>query len=88
MFQYGPKLPTTPVAPFVRQQAGHSATLPLSVFDVNDVDNVADPLNAGNVEFVKNFNHAADFSAANPRNVNSPEYGAFPGGPTYNTYLI
>ncbi len=87
MYQYGPKLPPVPVAPFVRQQAGHSATLPLSVADIIDPDNVACPLNAGNTQFVKDFNKQADFSVASPRNPNSRFAGYVPGGPVYNTYL-
>ena len=70
-----------------RQFIGCSATLPLTVAEVNDPTNVANSTNAGNAEFVKNLSKSADFGPANPRNPNSPNYGAFPGGPVYNTYL-
>ncbi len=88
MFQYGPKLPPTPTAPFLRQTPGHSATVPLAVADVQDTSHPANERNADYVNFVKNFGHDADFSKiASPRNPNNENFGAFSGGPVYNVYL-
>ncbi len=88
MQQFGPKLPTPPVAPFLRQKPGHSATLPLGVADVQDTNNPANERNDGYVNFIKDFAHDADFSlVASPRNPNNAQFGAFPSGPVYNVYL-
>jgi hypothetical protein len=88
MAQNGPTLPPIPTAPFVRQLAVGAATLPLSVFDVNDVNNAACPLNIGNAAFVANIGKSADFGIANPLNSNSVSHGHYPSAQfTYNVYL-
>ena len=88
MAENGPTLPPVPVAPYVRQFAVGAATLPLSVFDVNDVNNVACPLNAGNAEFVADIGKSADMGVANPLNANSVSHGNYPSAQyTYNVYL-
>ncbi len=88
MAENGPTLPPVPVAPYNRQLPVGAATLPLSVFDVNDVNNVACPLNAGNAAFVANFTKSADFGVANPLNANSVSHGTYPSAQnTYNVYL-
>jgi hypothetical protein len=88
MAQSGPTLPPVPVAPFVRQLPVGAATLPLSVFDVNDVNNVACPLNAGNAAFVANFTKSSDLGVASPLNANHVGNAHYPSAQnTYNVYL-
>lgn len=71
----------------VSQRSGESATLPLSLSDIQDPNNAANPKNVGDTTFVQNLNPHADYGPNNPRNPNSPNYGAFPANPVYNTYM-
>lgn len=64
-----------------------AVTLPISMQDVADPNNVANPGNANHDAFIDNLDPRCDFAKANPRNEDSPNYGAFDKLPIYNTYL-